>query len=170
MVKPVGWQREPARHSLAAKGVKTRTLHGTTRGLSRNNNIYDVFWKHHCKSYDRKENADLLEKMRHDFFVFDNLPVKDAIETINQNVGIIDMKEGQGDSPDNFTMLRIVDLHHGVLEGYVVPPESGRDDARISFTGFTIPASRDNAERMRKMYRPDEFDETTPRHFRFWWD
>lgn len=31
MAKPVGWQREPARHSLAAKGVRTKPINPTQR-------------------------------------------------------------------------------------------------------------------------------------------
>jgi len=76
----------------------------------------------------------------------------------------------QNDSPTMRAMVLLAERHKGTLEGYVIPVETGRWDARIVFDGFTITATKEEAERLAWKLKPDEFDEISPGKWRFWWD
>jgi hypothetical protein len=72
-------------------------------------------------------------------------------------------------------MIEIAAKHHGTLEGYVIPVETGRDDARISFDGMTLHLSRDEAQKLydefeHTQHHVNHFDEKAKNTYRFWWD
>ena len=67
-------------------------------------------------------------------------------------------------------MLDIARQHNGTLNGYAIPPESGRDDSRITITGFELPIDKATANKLKRSYRPDEFNEIKPGLWRFWWE
>ena len=73
-------------------------------------------------------------------------------------------------SPMMTEMVRIAKQYNGKLHGYVVPVESGRDDARITFEGFYIKADPRTAIKISNETRPDEFAEIKTNYWRFWWD
>lgn len=82
----------------------------------------------------------------------------------------VDPKGTQNFSPTMKEMVRIAKKYNGKLHGYVVPVESGRDDARITFEGFYIKADPRTALEVSNSTRPDEFDEIKKNIWRFWWD
>jgi len=67
-------------------------------------------------------------------------------------------------------LQEIAKKYNGKLHGYVVPVESGREDARISFEGFYIKTDPRTAIEVSNSTRPDEFDEIKTNYWRFWWD
>jgi len=84
----------------------------------------------------------------------------------------VDPNDRQNNSPTMKEMVRIAKQYNGKLHGYVVPVESGRDDARISFEGFYIKAGPRTAIEVSNRTSPDEFDEVEVKtnYWRFWWD
>ena len=82
----------------------------------------------------------------------------------------IDPNDTQNNSPMMKDMVKIAKKYKGTLGGYVIPVESGRDDARISFDEFTVKASMRVVMQLRSDVRPDECDEVKKGYWRFWWD
>ena len=121
------------------------------------------------------------------YYRFNNLPVTDAKKTMTGEPNI-DPEDGQNSSPTAKEMVQMAAKHRGTMEGYVIPVATKRDDARISFDGFTIRATKEEALKLRKELKskkhteewegekitwteaPDEFDEVRPGYWRFWWD
>ena len=121
------------------------------------------------------------------YYRFNDLPVTDANRTM-QGEPNVDPDDGQNSSPTSKEMVQMAGKHNGTLEGYVIPVATKRDDARISFDGFTIRATNEEAHKLRKELKskkhteewegekitwteaPDEFDEVRPGYWRFWWD
>lgn len=183
-----GWHRESARHSLAARGYKTPHKsqssselgspfrRPTRSGQSKTGNIYDTMWMYLRESYKRKplfEKGTLeeyLAKMRKDYWAFQGVPAKVMKKLIAENPGVVKMDESQNYSPTEQEMLDIATKYNGTLEGYAIPPESGRADARVMIDGFTLPVSDATAKSLQKQYKPDEFDKTVKGEWRFWWD
>ena len=81
-----------------------------------------------------------------------------------------DPEDKQNYSP---TMREMVDLalkYEGTLEGYIITVESGREDARITFDGFTIKTSKKEALKLKTKLKPSDFTEIDNTTFQFWWD
>lgn len=75
----------------------------------------------------------------------------------------------QNDSPKMSKMVKIAEKYNGVLEGYVIPIESKREDARVTFDGFIIKVDEKTALALKKLLKPDEFS-PQEKGYRFWWD
>ena len=121
------------------------------------------------------------------YYRFNNLPVSDAKKAMTGEPNI-DPEDGQNSSPTAKEMVLMAAKHRGTMEGYVIPVATKRDDSRISFDGFTIRATKEEAHKRRKELKskqhteewegekitwteaPDEFDEVRPGYWRFWWD
>jgi hypothetical protein len=121
------------------------------------------------------------------YYRFNNLPVTDAKRAMTGEPNI-DPDDGQNSSPTAKEMIQMASKHNGTMEGYVIPAATKRDDARISLDGFTIRATKEEAQKLRKELKgrkhteewegekitwteePDEFDEVRPGYWRFWWD
>ena len=82
----------------------------------------------------------------------------------------VDPEDGQNDSPTEREMVDIVQKYDGTLKGYVITVESGREDARIRFDGFTIKIPKKDALEMKEKLKPNDFEELAEDTFRFWWD
>ena len=171
-----GWHHESARHSLAARGVRTKESphkhviatkeHGKT--------TWDKMWQYLYLSpyYDDISKSELAKeksRIKRDYYRIKGVPPRVARAEMLKHPEVIDPNQTQNDSPEMFEMIEATWQYNGTLEGYVIPPESGRDDARVTFDGFTVPVNEYTAKRMRKDYHPDEFDKK-PEGYRFWWD
>jgi len=82
----------------------------------------------------------------------------------------VDPEDVQNNSPTMREMVDITLKHKGTLKGYLIPVETGRDDARIRFDGFTIKLSKKVALELKKKLKPNDFSELDQKTFRFWWD
>ncbi len=99
------------------------------------------------------------------FFV---IPARVAAR-LPKRYGYVKPNDRQNDSPTAAEMIGITIKYNGWLEGYVIPFASGRCDARITFSGFTILVSKETAFEMKEKLDPSEFEETS-HGYRFWWD
>lgn len=171
--KPVGWRREPARHALAAKGVRSKTAVGRSIRTSKTSrkNIFDAFWNYRWEYVDSvtgEKQGYFTPAERANYFRFIGVPGTVARDLLNANPAIVNLHDAQGDSPEMFEMLVIAMRNRGTLEGYVIPPESGRSDARITFDGINIP-DESVAHSIAKKYHPNEFSKESG-GWRLWWD
>ncbi len=98
----------------------------------------------------------------------ENVPVRVANRLPNK-YGYLNMEDTHNDSPTMKEMIDITLKFNGVLEGYIIPFASGRNDCRIMFDGFTIKVSAEIAMKLFNEYYPSAFtlDEDG---YRFWWD
>lgn len=108
------------------------------------------------------------ERSRKYFFRIKNVPPSVA-KKLTKGTPKLYLMDRQGNSPTSKRMIEITKRYNGTLEGYVIPVISGRDDARVSFDGFTIKTSETNAMRLKRELKPDEFD-LYENGWRFWWD
>jgi hypothetical protein len=81
----------------------------------------------------------------------------------------VKLNERQNESPTMKEMIAIAEKYGGTLFGYVIPIESGREDARITFDGLILPVNSVIAQMLNKKYKPNEFDKQSD-GYRFWWD
>ncbi len=162
MTKPKGWRKEPARHALAAKGVRIGKGGESRAKFARTLDVnpFDAFWRH-----SPKENYD----KRHNYFGFSGVTPKEAEMWMATHPAVLDPGDAQNMSPTNAEMIEIAKKHRGTLFGYAIPPESGRSDARVSFEGFILPISELQALRLQNDLRADEFDKVRG-GYRYWWD
>jgi hypothetical protein len=77
------------------------------------------------------------------------------------------LNDRQNNSPTVRTMIALAEKYKGKLDGYVIPIESGRDDARISFDGFHLLVSSVVAKVLKNKYKPDEFSKLPSGYYRF---
>jgi len=121
------------------------------------------------------------------YYRFEKLPVSEARKMMTGEPNV-DPEDNQNSSPTTKEMIDMAAKHNGTMEGYVIPVVTKRDDARISFDGFTIRASKQEAMKLQREVKkrkhtemwegeeitwneaPDEFDEVRPGYWRFWWD
>lgn len=82
----------------------------------------------------------------------------------------VDPEDVQNDSPTMRKMVDIVLKYEGTLKGYLIPVETGRDDARIRFDGFTIKLPKRDALELNEKLKPNDFQELDQDTFWFWWD
>lgn len=82
----------------------------------------------------------------------------------------VEPKERQNSSPTMKTMVELAKQYNGTLGGYCIPVESGRSDARISFDTLFLKISREDATKLRRSLKPNEFDLKKDGTYRFWWD
>lgn len=138
----------------------------------------------------KKQNVDLVlrywvpwqEKTkanRLNFFRIEKVP-PDVVRKLMTGWPNVMKSDRQNFSPTVTTMVKLCEKYNGTLEGYVIPVESGRDDARISFDGFILNTTVTEAKKVRAMlskadkrrvgHAPDEFSEVKTGFWRFWWD
>ena len=79
------------------------------------------------------------------------------------------LEQQQNCSPTMEEMISLCEIHGGTLEGYIIPAESGRADARTTFEGFSIDVNEMTARMLRESLEPDEFDLNDDCQYRFWW-
>jgi hypothetical protein len=101
------------------------------------------------------------------YFSIGNVPAYAAERYIGTK--LLHSNDRQNESPTVRRMLDMVKRYDGNLFGYVIPVESGRPDARISFDGFIINVDEQTANRLKNTLHPDEFSRE-PSGWRFWWD
>jgi hypothetical protein len=126
------------------------------------------------KEKKRQGQADLRRYSSDQYYarydyIFEDLPAKEAKRLLTGWPNV-DPKDRQNYSPTMEKMVEIADRYDGTLEGYVITVESGRDDARITFDGFTITADESKARALAKELKPDEFVKVGRKKWRFWWD
>ena len=117
-------------------------------------------------SFDKDANLN-------NFYHIEAVPVKEAEKVVGMKFGA-QPNDTQNMSPKVSDMIKTVKSYGGTLEGYVIPTESGRKDARVSFDGMTLDVSDDMAkviksEFAREGHSVDEFDKVAG-GWRFWWD
>jgi len=128
-----------------------------------------------------------IESDTSSYYRFEKLPLSEARKMMTGDPNI-NPEDGQNSSPTAREMMEIAAKHNGTMEGYVIPVSTKRDDARISFDGFTIKASKEDAMKLQRELKarkhtekwegeeitwnegPDEFNEVRPGYWRFWWD
>lgn len=141
----------------------------------------------------RETQADLSEYALYDsynfneYYAFQGLTPERA-EALMTGGANISSHTTHNDGPAPVEMVAIAKTYNGTLCGYVIPVASGRDDAGIVLDGFTINASKEQAQNIHKRFAqrkqtgatkgvpwhadqtPDEFAEVKPGMWRFWWD
>ena len=141
-----GHFNEPTRHALQAKGIKT------------GNNADMLF---------RYESAFGHPQNKTEFFRVDDVPASVA-EKAFLGEPKLNPNGRQNDSPTMRSLVKTALEHKATLEGYVIPQESGRDDARVTFDGIVIP-KKAVAYQLKKTTHPDEFGKVKG-GYRLWWD
>jgi len=122
------------------------------------------------KLFNGEEVSSLLgiQSPKNDYNSFDHAdPSK--VEEIMGIPNLIDADDTQNNSPTAKKMIKLAEEYGGKLEGYWIPLASGREDARVSLTGFTLPISKEEAEALNHKLKPDEFSKEG-NGYRFWWD
>jgi len=154
-------------HSQSAKGIKQpqKVAFPYTReyiGLKPIKTQRRQFLFKYIPSWAKKDR-----NLKKDFLYFNKLPISKAkqLMTGTPNVNINDT---QNESPPMWKMVEIAESYDGTLEGYATEPT--RDDARITFEGFTIKVNPRLAKEIADRYKPDEFDRVSKNKYRFWWD
>ncbi len=166
MAKPVGWRNQPARHSLASRGVKTGSHRGLVTGGGTRTSVYDFLWKHASAAYNREPDKG---KWRKYIWWFDGVPPAFGRKLITEHPNIIAPGSNHNDSPTAKEIVELTERYNGEINGYAIPPESGRDDSRVTFDGFVIRTDEATARKLQDQLKPDEF---SPQNggWRFWWD
>lgn len=162
-----GWHKEQKRHQEAAlKGLRGRggVVAPPERGRT-GQNLEAV------KPYSDYSRG-------HDYIHFKAMPASVAKKLLTGNPNA-DPDDYVNYSPTIRRMVRLAEMHGGTLEGYAIPVESGRDDARIDFDGFSLPVSLAKAQKIiqqerqedesQRVRKPDELYEI-PGGVRLWWD
>lgn len=103
------------------------------------------------------------------FFYVHEVPVSKAKEMLGRPYGV-NPTETQNNSPIMKDMIGLAEHHNGTLFGYVIPKESGRQDARITFDGVMLKIDDSTAQKLRDKFHPDEFSREDDGRYRFWWD
>lgn len=121
-----------------------------------------------------KQKKDIIKKYKRwgklkNFYNIEKVPPGIASKLMTGHPNI-NPDETQNDSPTMRDMVKIAKQYKGTLGGYVVPVESGRDDARITFDEFTIKAPLRTVIRLQNDLYPNECDEVKKGYWRFWWD
>lgn len=102
------------------------------------------------------------------FWYVENVPPSVA-EKLFKGKPRLDPMGTQNYSPTMRRMVSLAEQYNGTLSGYVIPLESGRSDARITFDGFVLKGSDEQMKNLKRTLRPDEFDKING-GYRFWWD
>jgi hypothetical protein len=105
---------------------------------------------------------------RKDGFRISNMPPEVA-EQLYGPWPNLDPEDSFNRSPKMRKLVELAKKHNGTLEGDVFPVESGRSDARIAIDAIYLKCSKEDAQRLRRNLRPDEFDFRNG-VYRFWWD
>ena len=161
-----GWFKESSRHSLAAKGIRT----GSRKAISSKLTSFTLKGNSgkllpYLAAYrGSKPTTDELQE----YFNIENVP-PDFAMSLSKGSPEFDLDSQQNDSPTMGDMIKIAKEHNGTLEGYVIPTESGRNDARVSFDGFTLAGKTRDMIALREELSPDEFQMVGSK-YRFWWD
>jgi hypothetical protein len=142
---------EPERHKLQAKGIKT------------GNNV--KLLTPYVERYELEKG-----KVPKDFFRIVNVPAFVAKKAFAGDPPL-KPEDRQNESPTMKRLVEIAEKHNGKLEGYVIPKESGREDARVTFDGLTLYGDDGllEAAKLKKATHPDEFNVSTE-GIRLWWD
>ena len=119
-------------------------------------------WKFRVKEY---------REDKHNFYNAEKVPPQVA-EKLMTGYPNVNPEERHNDSPKMKDMVMLAKKYRGSLEGYVVPVESGRPDARITFDGIVLPVSMSTARKLADTFalsKPDEIDKVEG-GIRIWWD
>jgi hypothetical protein len=107
-----------------------------------------------------------------DFFHIAEVPV-DVIEPFTEGEKpFLNPDDTQNSSPSVRELLALAKRFPGsTVGGYVIPTESGRDDARISLDTIYIKAPGTVATKLKRELKPDEYSyNKETKSYRFWWD
>jgi len=104
-----------------------------------------------------------------EYYRVENVPPKLARTLMTGNPNI-DPKETQNESPTMAKMIDYAEKFKGTLEGYVIPPESGRPDARITFDGIILSKMPKDRRTLNILLGADEKMKWGKGKRRFWWD
>jgi|WetSurMetagenome_2_1015567.scaffolds.fasta_scaffold51167_6 hypothetical protein len=133
----------------------------------------DITYKAMIKeNMPEKQKLELLKpygEYDKDYFHIGKVPPEVA-EQLYGDWPNLSAEESFNNSP---TMKELVDLtkqYNGTLSGYCIPVESGREDARISFDAIYLKCTKEEAQKLKRKYSPDEFDRKADGSYRFWWD
>lgn len=117
-----------------------------------------------------QEKKDLKSRL----WYFRGMPPKKAKKLLTGWPNV-EPSERHNFSPKMEMMVRLAKKKNGLLGGYIIPVETGRDDARIQFTSLLIPMSED-IEMIKNLSEPDEFEKNLDipnlkgKYYRLWWD
>jgi hypothetical protein len=106
-----------------------------------------------------------------EFFHIANVPVE-VIELMLTGAPYIDPEGAQNSSPTVRELVALAKEHPGsTLGGYVIPVDSGRDDARISLDTIYLKVPGKTATKLKRALKPDEYAYYKDiKSYRFWWD
>lgn len=118
-----------------------------------------------------------------DIIYFEDLPPSKT-ELMNNGYPNIKLSQKQNYSPTARKIISIAKKNDGLLGGYMIPVESGRDDARITIETLYLPVSDKKAEKIKEKlckidkkgnnHCPDEFSKEKHKdgkeYYRYWWD
>ena len=117
---------------------------------------------------DLKKYCSRMSAVNNEFFYIDFVPYSVA-ENLTEGITKLDPSKRHNGSPTMKELLELAKKYNGLLEGYVIPKASKREDYRITFDGIVLPITKEMALMLRSKFKPDEFDQT-PQGWRFWWD
>jgi hypothetical protein len=145
---------------------------------SRSGDIYDVMWKYLWQL--EKEPTDSMlgsktkeqyhDAIRKNYWRFEGVPASVMEKQMEKYPMVYPPTDRHNYSPMMRDMVELAKKYKGTMEGYAIPPESGREDSRVTTDGMTLAVDAATANKLRKRYKPDEFDEVAPGKWRFWWD
>ena len=133
---------------------------------------YEPNWIKNDPKFFTKER---MQEQYKSHFMFSRLEPENAEKLFGKEKGMLDPDEGQNESPTPRELVELARTHHGFVGGYVIPTESGREDARVSIDTIYLPEKE--AHLYKKIWDAnghpvDEFGpQDSPKgYMRIWWD
>jgi len=138
-------------------------MRGTKSGTERQKHFFDLLWSHADSAY--KDSP----KWRREIYWFSGISPATAKYYMERFPQFMNPDEGHNDSPVMREMIALAEKYNGTIGGYAIPPESGRDDRRVTFDSLVLPIDEATAKALQTQLKADEFG-TRGNGYRFWWD
>lgn len=150
-----GWRREPTRHALAARGIRTAwRFEQALREMPLPQGEYPMY-------------RQAVDPPNPNFYRVKNVLPYQA----RSWMGLAFEPDDQYNwAPTQKELIDLAEKYDGTLSGFVIMPQSGRKDARIEFDGVVLKVNRDEARKLNGDLKPSEFYFIKGEGWRFWWD
>jgi hypothetical protein len=104
-----------------------------------------------------------------DYFSIDDVP-PEIVEQLFGDWPNTHPQDRQNNSPNVKKMVKLAKQYNGTLDGYCIPVASGREDARISFDALNLKVTKEDAKRLKRNLKPNDFKLKEDGSYWFWWD
>ena len=126
------------------------------------------------KALTEKQKIELVKPLakygfKESFFNFADLPAETAKQLLSAWPNV-NPKDRQNSSPTMKKLVETATEYNGTLNGYCIPVESGRDDARITFDAVVLKIDKQTMLKLKRSLKPNNTSLLADGSYRFWWD